>query len=258
MISADAVNKFLKNKDLSVKVFDVIDSTNAEAKRYAMETSDVTHPVLFVAKEQSAGRGRMGRHFLSRLECGIYMSLLYYTRGLSDAVNVTTAAAVSVALGIETVTGNPMLIKWVNDIYNDKGKVCGILAESLRVGNRYAVVVGIGINVGDVSFPEELQGIASTIGEVNGEESRLIARIADSLLEYALDPSDRSYMADYRARFMLQDVLVDLYRADEKVASGRVLGVDDDGGLIFLPDGEKVPTVIRSGEVSVRKLKKDG
>lgn len=240
-------------KELKTIKYDCIGSTNAEAKKYAVE-NDSRAPVLFLAKEQSAGRGRLGRSFYSRLSGGIYMSLLYFTDSpLSDAVNVTTATAVFVAEAIEGVAGKQMKIKWVNDIYNERGKVAGILAETLSVGDETAVVVGIGINTGEDDFPEEIRGIAASIGEVDeAARERIVLRIAQSLLEHAENPADRGYMAGYRQRFMLEGVTVDLLRAGEIIAHGKVLGVSDDGGLVFLPEGKDAPEIIRTGEVSVR------
>lgn len=237
-------------------IFDVIDSTNAEAKRRAvvLAASGELSPKLFLAREQTLGRGRMGRAFLSRADSGIYMSLLYFTdKPLSDSVSVTTAAAAIVAEAIERVSGRPMSIKWVNDIYNDKGKVCGILAETLPVGEgRIAVVVGIGINVGEEDFPEELRNIASSVGDINGRESELVADIVRGLLSHAAHPEDRSYMAEYRKRFILIGKRVNLLQGGEIVCSGAVEGVDDDGGLLLVPDGEDEAVSVRSGEVSVR------
>ena len=238
-------------------VFDKIDSTNTEAKRLAVTCAKEGKfsPVLILAREQSAGRGRMGRSFLSRGDGGIFMSLLYFTdKRLSDAVSVTTAAAAIVAYEIESVTGRPMSIKWVNDIYNEKGKVCGILAETLPVkDDLIAVIVGIGINTGEEAFPEELQNIAASIGYIDGKEGLLISKISKRLLLHANHPEDRGYMSEYRARFMLDGVNVDLFRGGELISSGRVIGVDDDGGLLLLPDGESSPITVSSGEVSVRK-----
>jgi BirA family biotin operon repressor/biotin-[acetyl-CoA-carboxylase] ligase len=251
------VIKALSARRVDVIEFELIDSTNAEAKRMATslyESRDLT-PRLLVAKEQTAGRGRMGRSFLSRAGRGIFMSLLYFTdKPLADAVSVTTAAAAIVAEAIEEVTGNPMRIKWVNDIYNEKGKVCGILAETVAVDvNRVAVVVGIGINVGDDEFPKELRNIASSIGDVGGKEETLVASIVGKLLIHAENPSDNSYMAEYRKRFMLQDVDVNILKNDEIVGSGRVLGVDDSGGLVLLPDGGEETITLHTGEVTIRK-----
>ena len=103
---------------LEVKIFDLIDSTNAEARRIALGEEWDKAPVLILAYEQSAGRGRLGRSFQSRRNEGIFMSLLYYTaEPLHNAVSVTTAAAVFVAEEIEGVVGGELKIKWVNDIY---------------------------------------------------------------------------------------------------------------------------------------------
>jgi len=183
------------------------------------------------------------------------MSLLYFTdSALSDAVSVTTAAAVFTAEAIERATGKKMKIKWVNDIYNDYGKVAGILTETVSVGKGTAVIVGIGINTGKGDFPRELDGIASSTGELSdGDRADMIDYIAESLLSHAADPTNREYMSGYRERFMLDGTRVELTKAGEPVARGRVKGVTDDGGLIFLRDGETESEVIHTGEVSVRK-----
>lgn len=252
-MTKEKIRQMMEN-EIDVRIFDLVDSTNSEAKRCAEDS--LRSPVLFVAREQSQGRGRMGRSFLSRRAMGIFMSLLYFTdKPMCDAVSVTTAAAAIVAKEIESVSGNPMKIKWVNDIYNDRGKVCGILTETLPVGGGFAVIVGIGINIGDDTFPEELKNIASSIGDIGGNEDGLIAKITDALLFHSRFPEDRSYMAEYRKRFMLEGEQVDFLQNGEKVGSGRVVGVDDDGSLIYVPDGKNEAVALRSGEVSVRKTK---
>ncbi len=238
--------------DIKLVEYDTVGSTNAEAKAYALRAID-TRPVLFVAREQSAGRGRLGRSFISRRGQGIYMSLLYYTsEPLLDAVSVTTRAAVAAAKAIENATGEPMRIKWVNDIYDRCGKVSGILVETLGVGELTAIVVGIGINTGEEAFPEELRGIASSIGEIGEEQRRAII---DDIVDKLIDGDDQ-YMSEYRKRFMLEGAHVDLLSAGEIIGDGVVLGVSDDGGLIFLRDGESEPEIIRTGEVSVRNIKR--
>jgi BirA family biotin operon repressor/biotin-[acetyl-CoA-carboxylase] ligase len=257
MISEQAIRSCLKHEGLNIKIFDLIDSTNSEAKRMALscDASGGMVPTLLVAKKQTAGRGRMGRRFVSDLG-GIYMSLVYVTEGaLSTAVSITTAAAAVVAEAIETVSGEPMKIKWVNDIYNDRGKVCGILAETVSVGEKTAVIVGIGINVGNSDFPEEIQGIASSVGVIGDKANLLIAQIADGLICCAENPDAISYMRAYRNRFMLEGKTVDLIQGGEKICVGKVVGVDDCGGLLLLPDGKTDVMIVRSGEVSVREKK---
>ena len=232
---------------------DVTDSTNTRAKEYAADAADQS-PVLFVAREQSAGRGRLGRDFVSRPEGGIYMTLLYFIRGdLADAVTVTTATAVAAARAIERVAGEKVGIKWVNDIYNDNGKVAGILVESLSVKNGYAVAVGIGINVGVSDFPPEIRDIASSLGALGAnEKSDLAASICKGILDHAAHPENRGYMAQYRKLFILQGKIVDIYVSGEHSLRGTVDGVDDNGGLIVLHDGTK--TVFSSGDITVRLM----
>ena len=249
----------LDHKNVGVRVFDRIDSTNSEAKRLAVAMASAVgcgrgmpSPILLVALEQSAGRGRVGRSFVSRRGRGIYMTLLYFTdEALGDVVSVTTAAAVATATSIEEITGKPMKIKWVNDIYNEQGKVSGILVEGQATSIGYAVAVGVGINVGKADFPDEIKNIASSIGNIGKTRASLIAKVADKLLDFAENSASREYMNDYRSRFMLERKMVNLIRADEIVGCGEVLGVDDDGGLIVSVDGKI--EIIRSGEVTVRE-----
>ena len=93
--------------------------------------------------------------------------------------------------------------------------------------------------------------------QVKAKEEMLIAGIAKGLLEHAASPESKEYMAAYRKRFMLDGESVDLFRGGEPMGSGRVVGVDDDGGLLFIPDGKSEMIAVRSGEVSVRKIKKE-
>ncbi len=254
---AEKLQSALKDNNVSVFAYDSTASTNLCAREYAKKTRAYT-PVLFVAREQTGGRGRLGRSFLSQRDRGIYMSVLYFTKSeLSDAVSVTTAAAVFVASAIERASGRECKIKWVNDIYTVDGKVSGILAETLSIGERTAVIVGIGINHGEGDFPEELCGIAASVGKMDDNtETSLIAEITEALLLHASTPGERGYMNEYRRRFMLDGAFVDIFRAGERMGSGRVIGVSDDGGLLFVPEGEETCVEIRTGEVSVRSIER--
>ena len=246
----------LLSDNVELHFFDVIDSTNTQAKKFAEEMAlcGALTPQLFVAKAQTSGRGRMGRLFSSRADSGIYMSLLYFTdKPLWDAVSITTAAASIVAMEIERVTCESMRVKWVNDIYNEKGKVCGILVESVPIsGDNVAIIVGIGINIGEDNFPKELCGIAASIGNIDGKDEKLVAEIVKGLLNHASAPEDRGYMAEYRKRLMMLGDTVNLLNCGEIIDEGIVVGVDDDGGLLFVPNGQDEAVSIHSGEISLR------
>jgi BirA family biotin operon repressor/biotin-[acetyl-CoA-carboxylase] ligase len=241
---------------VTVKSFDEIDSTNTEAKRCAAQLR-CGQPTLFIARRQSAGRGRMGRDFISRADCGIYMSLLYFCEDeLRDVISVTTFAAYAVATSIERSTKKQMRIKWVNDVYDGRGKVSGILVETIKADARLGVVVGIGINVGDVDFPDEISTVASSIGEVDTHKAAdIIVDAVTKLLEYSKDHTDRSFMNEYRSRLMMVGEQVTLTADGEQVMSGTMLGVDDDGGLLIATSESETsaPVTVRRGEVSLRK-----
>ncbi len=236
-----------------VVAYDSVGSTNTEAKIYAADAADKS-PILFLANKQSAGRGRLGRSFISCANCGIYMTLLYFTQeSLGSAVTVTTAAAVAAASSIESVSGQRVGIKWVNDIYNEQGKVAGILVETVPVNGGYAIAVGIGINIGVESFPPELCGIASSLDFMSTESrAKLILEICRNLLDHAEHHKSREYMSEYRRLFILTGKTVDLFVAGEHILRGEVCGADDDGALLIKPIGESEIKAFNSGEITLR------
>ena len=140
-----------------VFLFSVADSTNDTALGLLKE--GCPHLTAVAANSQRAGRGRVGRKFFSPPGTGIYMSVVI--RGIEsypDLLTLTPAAAVAAARAIKDVFGIEVKIKWVNDLYLDGKKVCGILTQSLTAagGGILGAVVGIGINVTG-EMPEELQ-----------------------------------------------------------------------------------------------------
>ena len=149
-----------------------IDSTN----RYLKELAATGAPegTVVIANKQSAGRGRLGRSFFSPEEKGIYMSILLRPEiELERAVLITSMAAVAVARAVERVSTIPAQIKWVNDIFINRKKVCGILTEAginTEKGSLDYAVLGIGVNVGSMEFPAELKEIATSVSNECGKE----------------------------------------------------------------------------------------
>jgi len=127
--------------EVDIKIYDETESTNKLAKY-----SDYSQNTLFIAKKQSAGRGRLGRSFLSP-EGGIYMSLGFYpTIPIEKTVMITPMTAVAVCRAISSLTSLSPKIKWVNDSFLNGKKICGILTEAVSKENGLNVIVGIGIN----------------------------------------------------------------------------------------------------------------
>ncbi len=146
--------------------FKEIDSTNKKAKELAGE--NCPHGTLVSADAQNAGVGRRGRSWSSEENTGIYMSMVLRPEmDANQASMLTLVAAISVAKAIEAFEVHKkasIQIKWPNDILLNKKKICGILTEMTLAEMKIdAVIIGIGINVTNQIFPEEIADTASSI-----------------------------------------------------------------------------------------------
>lgn len=245
----------LENRAISVYVYENLDSTNSEAKRFALDGGDV--PAVFLAEKQSAGRGRMGRSFYSPAQTGIYLSFLTEWNPLfADSVGLTAIAAVAVRRAIAQVTGISVQIKWVNDLYANGKKVCGILAESFWKERRQMVVIGVGVNVYTEEFPDALRQTAGgLLPSERGLRNRLAARIAAELYEAtrrAQIGTVSDDMREYRKNSLVLGKPI-AYTENGVRYLGTAQSVDDCGRLTVLRDDGTV-AVLASGEISLRLL----
>ncbi|MGI5851293.1 MAG: biotin--[acetyl-CoA-carboxylase] ligase [Caldicoprobacterales bacterium] len=259
ILSAQGIRLYLNEefKDIPIRVYKTIGSTNTEAK--LLSVNNAGHGTTIVAEEQTQGRGRFGRDFFSPSDSGIYMSIILKPQlSMENAVLITTAAAVAVSQAIEKTTGLSPWIKWVNDIFIDDRKVCGILTEAVtnfESGMMDSVVVGIGINVKTKKddFPPELQDIAGSLFNNKDKplRNRLAGEIINNLLNIGKNLEDRSFMKAYKQRSMVLGHHI-LYKKDNLWQEAYALDIDDYGGLIVQrPDGQKI--TLNSGEVSIKK-----
>ena len=237
----------------AIRRYQVIDSTNTHAKALAAEG---LRNLCVTALRQTGGRGRMGRQFFSPEGSGLYFSLLVSpcVKG-EDGALLTTFAAVAVAEVLEEMTGAKAQIKWVNDVYLQGKKVCGILTEGAvdyTGGNFAYAVIGIGINLHDMHFPAELASIASDVETETGvrldRESVLQALLAkfEGMDEQI---AEGSFMDGYRARCFVIGKDVTVFRGTETYPA-KVLDVNARGELLISVEGET--KTLQSGEVSVR------
>ncbi len=236
-----------------IEAHDCLDSTNTALKRRAAQGE--AEGLVLLADRQTAGRGRMTRSFFSPPGCGLYMSLLLRpTLTVGDALLLTTAAAVAVADAIAAVIGRETGIKWVNDLYLDGRKVCGILTESsLGLDGRLAwAVVGIGINVRtpQTGFPPELADIAGALLPADAPDLRpqLAAEILDRCGALFAGLPEPAHLDEYRRRSILIGHAVTLSTTGELVT---VEGIDDACRLL-VRDAAGAVRAISTGECSVR------
>lgn len=244
-----------------------VSSTNTLLK--ALGAEGAPEGTLMIAEGQTQGRGRLGRTFESPVGTGLYASLLLRPDMTVDQLNmITIFAAVAIAEGIEEVCGLRPEIKWVNDLYLDDRKVCGILAESSPdpdTGRPAYVVLGFGINLEapQGGFTGSATGIAGALyrhGEAPKElREKLAAAIVNRLLAYydetsSTEGDDLSYMERYTsANYVLgKDIFLlgDITRP-ETARPAHAVAIDPRGRLIVeLPDGTK--ETISCGDVTVR------
>ena len=242
-----------------VLYFDTIDSTNTKAQELAEK--GYQSGTLVVADKQESGKGRRGRSWVSPSGTGIFMTLMIKPDiNPNNASMLTLVAALAVAKAITSVTGEEAMIKWPNDIVVNDKKVCGILTEmNAQFDYINHIVVGIGINVHNESFPEEISQMASSLMiEAGGKRFHRAQIIADTM----------SYFEQYYDTFLKTQDLSALVREYDKLLvnrnksvrvldpkepfDGKAMGITPKGELIV--DTWESRKLVSSGEVSVRGI----
>jgi len=247
-IIREALGKFDSiPEELNVVYFDTVGSTSTEAKL----RKDEGRPTLFVAEEQTGGRGRSGKSFTCPRGDGIYMSLLFYPRSsAAEATGITAYTAVAAARAIDRLTGVKTGIKWVNDLYLGGKKIAGILTEGRAAvdGSLEYAIIGIGINLHPTDLGE-LNSIATSIEAEGGAptcRAELIAEIIRELYAGLDDPTADSVKNEYLSRSVIEGKRVTVtvgdtvrrataIRLDREL---RLLVSYDDGGEDWLSSGD--------------------
>ncbi len=247
----------LKNK-LNITVKECSESTNNDVK--ALARCGAPEGEVIVACTQTGGKGRLGRRFYSPDGTGVYMSVLLRPEiKPEDATLITTAAAVSVCKALNKMGVDSCGIKWVNDVYIDGRKVCGILTEAGfgTDGSVDYVVLGVGLNVyaPNGGFPDDIKDIAGAVFSEGKENMRNIfaGEFLNSFFEFYGNITDRKHVQEYKKLCFLYGCEVDVVVGDN-VRRATVLGLDDNCGLqVEYHNGEGA--VLTSGEVSLKVVK---
>lgn len=260
MPSARTIREKLNDLSFSVEVLETASSTNTLLKQRAMAGEKAG--TVLIALEQTAGRGRRGRSFLSAPGKGLYMSMLLRP-GLpaEKLMPLTGLAAVAAAEAAEEVSGAAVGVKWVNDLILNGKKLGGILTElGVTPGEETPwAVIGIGVNLaftGEDFRAADLDKIATSFSNegyaVDGDGLAAALIRAFSKAEAALREGDiKRYLAAYRERCVTLDKPVKiLYPSGAR--EGRALDIDDAFSLRVLRTDDNTEDTVFSGEVSVR------
>lgn len=250
-LDKEKIKSFLDEKTAekySFLLFDSVDSTNTLAKEIAKD--EAFGSVVIISDHQSAGRGRLGRSFYSPHTDGLYMSVLIDpSKEDMEISTLTHFVASATSKAIEKLCGKFVGVKWVNDLIVGKKKICGILCEAGRSDkNADFVVIGIGVNLYQKSFPLDIEDIAGSVYSTTGalvDRAQLAAEILKNISEYHKD-----FMDDYRKRSVVLGQRVRVIN-QERTYLATALEIDDGGALTVLDDaGEKVRLCF--GEISLK------
>lgn len=261
LISAELVNAYVRLRPWNLLVFDSLDSTNNEAKRLA--DSGLKDGSVLLSDEQTGGKGRLGRSFVSKKGLGLYMSLfLRPSASANDLSFVTALAAIAVKRALLKTAGVGTGIKWPNDIVLNGKKLCGILTELSVEGESGCVqylVIGIGLNVGYDSedFPKEIRNMCTSLKMENAAVGRapLAAAILDEFSGIYQDGNFVFDLESCRSEYVRDCVTIgrDVKITGAATLSGTAVGLDGKFGLVVQPENGE-PVTVQSGEVSVRGL----
>ena len=252
-LSVQGIEKYLSVDGLQIEIFKEVDSTNNVAKKLASEGAK--EGTVVFALSQNGGKGRLGRRFYSPSESGVYMTVVLRPSA-NKVPYLTVLGAVAVAEGIERAGGKSTAIKWVNDVYADGKKCCGILTEAvadLESGGVEFAVVGIGINVTtpEGGFAPEIRDVATAVCDgVDDARNKVSAEVLNRYFEYYRN-FDRDEIASvYKAKSFLIGREITVVKNDRELPAIAV-DIDSDCHLV-VQYKDSTRETLYAGEVSLK------
>ena len=230
-------------------------STNTLAKN----NSHLPDCTIFICNKQTSGRGRHGKSWVSDCDGSIAMSILIKPDLLPEKAQILTLiAGLSVKNALCELFGADIYIKWPNDLVLNKKKICGILCEiSAQVNLLNYCICGIGINLNNASFPDEIKSIATSLFSETGKKllkETVISKIPEEferLYTEFLKNGLKNLISDYKKSLITLNKEVKIISPDDSYTA-ICEDIGENGELIIrTKDGIKT---ISSGEVSVRGI----
>ncbi|MCT4620738.1 MAG: biotin--[acetyl-CoA-carboxylase] ligase [Marinisporobacter sp.] len=262
-LDSNALEIEIRSKYIGSKIHHVesIDSTNNMAKKMASEGAK--EGTVIIAEEQTGGRGRLGRSWVSPKGTGIWMSIILRPPiDPTEAAKITQITAAAVATGLRNMIGEDVGIKWPNDIIIHKKKTCGILTEmSAELNSVNYIIVGIGINVNvDIDeFPEDVRSVATSIKAYMGKtvsRKEIVKEILfafEELYSDFIENKNIKKSIDICKKYSVTLGKQVKIRTKGEEVIAEAIDLTEDGQLLIKNELGEVKTVL-SGEVSVRGL----
>ena len=234
--------------------YDSLPSTNNEVARLAFEGAE--EGLAVVADEQTAGRGRLQRTWSSPKGAGLYFSILLRPALLPKRWTlITFVAALATGDALREAAAVQTDIKWPNDLLAGERKICGILAEAIETPTGRAVVVGIGVNLTDDAFPQDLINVATSVANESDrkpERETILKSLLSALsrwysLLHETDGAEKIVAAWTSRSSYASGRMVQVTNGDE-VLQGITRGVENDGALRL--ETTRGIELIRAGDVT--------
>lgn len=227
---------------MNILKFSRIDSTSTYAR---LNADKLPLPTLITAESQSAGRGRRGNSFYSPDGTGLYMTLLFEADKALPLI--TPAAALAVCKSLKEIFGIDAKIKWVNDVFLNGKKICGILSECFTSNGKTLIAVGIGINLTTADFPDNLPN-AGSVGQ-SCDKAMLAQRISGYILGYTENPDDEAVASEYEKLLFIIGKQIS-FTENGVNYTATVNGINSQCNLnVTLADGSA--KTLSSGEISI-------
>ena len=257
IISEEGIRHYFsgKNKDITIKYFDEIDSTNKQAKIDAPTIKD--ERTIYVTGHQTGGYGRFSRSFVGEKGGGIYISIILKPSKALDVIPlITIKTAVAAKKAIDKLARTEVKIKWINDLFLNDKKISGILTEGVtdyESGNISTIIIGIGINFYIEKFPSELKEIAGSIFDKKPDDitkNQLIGEFINNFFTLYDEQDNKKIIDEYREGLFVLEKEVVFVKNNEEY-KGIAKDVTENGELIVeTKDKEKM--ILNSGEISIK------
>lgn len=260
IVTKSALMPILKENKLVKEIHykDELDSTNQFAKELAREGA--SEGTIVIADSQTSGKGRLGRTWISPPKTGIWLSLILRPKIKPQyAGELTLLSGLCMCEAIHNITGLQTHIKWPNDVVVNGKKVCGILTEmSAEIEMVNHVVIGVGVNVNQKNFEEELPYATSLNieGKTTYRRSMIVKEFMD-IFEIAYEKYKESeslveFLPRYENKCITLGKEVKIIEGGKEIIAKAVRVVENGNLIVLLPDGQEKQ--VYAGEVSVRGL----
>ena len=243
-LNKKAILKDLKENDIDIRIFSSIDSTNNECKRQCFDKKYL----LITAEEQTKGRGRSGKNWISQKLGNVYMSFAFNNNLKNSPISLITGVIVHSIL-TKITQSKGFGLKWPNDILLKNKKIGGILVENEIQGNKIKTIIGIGINF-NLEEKESWWGDLSEFSKII-ERNNLINGITKNLIDY-IENDNLHWIDSWLNACSHLNKKVKVISGSKTICEGIFIGINDDGSMNIKLD-DKIEN-FKFGEVSIKGI----